>query len=350
MTYSHTIGIGEYPFLPTIPRVLKHILFWLSILIFFTLFGYIDDNSSFWNVLLVNAIYLPQDIIFTYIILYLLIPFLLLKRRYLLFTVCVLGIVGLNIIISLFIDEYIILRIRESLLEDKLISRIYSSLLVFSFISILAISLKLLGINNSIQLKKEVAETRYHKAELALLRSQVNPHFLFNVFNNIDELIYNDKEKASQALSYLSESLRYVLQDSTRDFVPIESEIDFIQSYLKVASISFSDPDFIKFNFLNDCEGREIAPLILIPFVENAVKHCKRSAPVPGIAIEIKCDHDNIELGCRNYCKDNDTVKKHEGFGLSNARKRLDLIYPDKYTLDISKKDSEFIMRLRIYV
>lgn len=330
-------------------RIIKHILFWFSILTFFTLFELAIDDRDLWYSVRLNIIFLPQDIFLVYIILFLIIPKLYIKKKPFLFVLSIIAVFLINLLLSFLIDWYVAPVVGVEIEEVVLAKRLLSSILTFTFIASIASILKLIDINNSILMNKEIAESKFHKAEIALLRSQINPHFLFNVFNNIDELIYKDKDKASETLAFLSDSLRYVLQESDKDLVPINEEIKFIRSYLKVASISFNDPEFISFNVKNELTEIFVAPMIFIPFIENCIKHCNRKAQSPGIEIEIGCQSDYIKLYCINVIKDGKPGNDpNGGYGLVNAKKRLDLIYKDRYVLKIDDEGDSFGVDLKI--
>ena len=299
-----------------------------------------------------NLVYLPSDIVLVYFIIEYLIPVLFIKKKYILFALSVIGVFLVNTIVSFLIDEYIMPLITGVQNADKLPRQVFYSILAFSFIGGFASVIKLIRINNSIMLKKESIEARYHKAELFLLRSQINPHFLFNVFNNIDELIFKDRDKASEVLAFLSDSLRYVLQESDSDFVALESEIKFIRSFIEVASISFADEGFISFTVFDECygKGKVIAPMIFIPFIENTIKHCDRRSEAPGIEISIICRPGIISLLCRNRIKaEKPDYSSGGGFGLANVRKRLDMTYGEKHVLNILSEDGWYLVDLKIF-
>ncbi len=330
-------------------RILKHILFWFSILTFFTLFGLAINDNGLWYSFKINIIFLPQDIFLVYIILFLVIPRLYLKKRPFLFVLSLIAVFSLNLIFSFLVDGYVAPAVGVEIEDVVLAKRLLSSILTFTFIASIASILKLIDINNIILMNKEIAESKFHNAEIALLRSQINPHFLFNVFNNIDELIYKDRDKASDTLAFLSDSLRYVLQESDKELVPVKEEIKFIRSYLEVASISFNDPDFILFNVKDEMTEVFVAPMIFIPFIENCVKHCNRKAQSPGIEIEIGYQPHYISLYCCNRIKDGKPgADPNGGYGLVNAKKRLDLIYKDNYVLNIDNDGNSFSIDLKI--
>lgn len=329
-------------------RIIKHVLYWVSVLSFFTLFDLLISGRGIIESILLNAVYLPQDIILVYLILYFIIPGLYLTKKYILFVISLGLVLILNVLFS-FATDYAIIPLLNLEVEESLMARrIFSSILSFAFIAGLASFIKLLEINNQILLNKENAEARFHRAELALLRSQVNPHFLFNVFNNIDELIYKDKDKASETLAFLSDSLRYVLQEQDSEFVPVRDEINFISSYLKVATISFDDHEFIYFETDPKLDEQPVAPMLFIPFVENCIKHCNRKSESPGIIIKISLSGNLICLSCKNFIRKDLHYGISTGLGLSNIRKRLDLLYSDGYKLEIGEVDDKYVVDLKI--
>lgn len=344
-------------------RLLRHVIFWSSLLLFFSVyFSYYNQDDTFFRVFITTLFQFFLDITWNCFIIYVLFPTYLFKNKYFKFSL-ILFICFVAYLFITFPYDLLILKIFYSnLYEHVTLSRfiharslytVVIELIIMMSVSLFVLIKKLIisiEAGNKFKEEKLKAEIKWKESELNYLKSQIHPHFLFNVFNNIDELIYINRDKASETLSHLSESLRYLLHDSSKDFVLVENEIHFIQSYLKVASISFADPGFIQFKFDSNCNDRKIAPLIFIPYIENAVKHCNRKVPAPGISVIIICTSDFIELECRNYRKKNNTVKKQEGIGLSNVQKRLDLIYPESYILDIFEENGEFVSRLKIFI
>jgi hypothetical protein len=186
--------------------------------------------------------------------------------------------------------------------------------------------------------------------ELKLLKSQINPHFLFNALNNIYALSAIDTTKTQQSISYLSNMLRYVLYECERPFVPLEREVAYIEDYIKLFTLKSSKqyPIETHFNIVNPYI--EIAPMLLIPFVENAFKH-SNIEKVEGTFIKIKiCDDDNgIAFKIENtFTEENITKDEVGGIGLENVKKRLLILYPEKHTLKISEKNFVFTVELNI--
>ncbi len=186
-------------------------------------------------------------------------------------------------------------------------------------------------------------------SEIALLRSQINPHFFFNTLNNIYSLVYKKSDDAPNAVMKLSDIMRYMLYDSNTDRVPLQKELSYLNSYIELQILRLKWTDFVQMKIECTDSSAMVAPMMFIPFVENAFKHCSKKQS-PGIFIALTCDLKTIKFECINYIQTNGTSEKDvsTGIGLSNVRRRLELIYPDKYMLDIKKEDDKFIVKLEI--
>jgi LytS/YehU family sensor histidine kinase len=213
-----------------------------------------------------------------------------------------------------------------------------------------ATALKLFSYSHTIQLKKSELERKTVQSELGILRSQVNPHFLFNVLNNIDALIYEDKEKASSAIFLLSKIMRYMLQESSHEKVKLDKEMAYIKDYLELAKLSFEDNTFLEFHATGNTFGKQIPPLLFIPIIENAVKHCNKQSKSPGIQINFVIEKDYIELKTSNRIKQHDfkLPDKGTGTGLKNVEKRLKLIHGNNYVFDINRDMDKFDVYIKV--
>ena len=187
-------------------------------------------------------------------------------------------------------------------------------------------------------------------SELALLRSQVNPHFFFNTLNNIYSLVYQKSDDAPEAVMKLSSIMRYMLYDATTDKVLLEKEIEYLKSFIELEKLRLRNKDFVSLAINGASEGMTIAPMILIPFVENAFKHASRSVPAPGIIVTIDIVPGEIVFSVKNHIRKNQHAPqdKQGGIGLINIRRRLELLYPQKYSLDIKTSEDLFIVKLTI--
>jgi len=195
-----------------------------------------------------------------------------------------------------------------------------------------------------LMLEKQNAESN-----LALLRTQINPHFLFNTLHNIDALIMDNQEKASKALIKLSDIMRYMMQESLLNHVSLKKELDYIENYISLERLRIKNPDFVKFSINGDYEAIIVAPMLFLPFIENAFKHSVDSDCESGIIILFNINKNIITFSCDNkYDKTDSERDNTHGIGLETVKKRLELIYPGKHKLKINKKDSSFNVELKI--
>jgi len=199
------------------------------------------------------------------------------------------------------------------------------------------------------KLKAELIN-RNQASELALLRSQVNPHFLFNTLNNIYSLVYKKSEDAPEAVMKLSSIMRYMLFDATSDQVLLEKEIEYLQSFIELQKLRLRQQDFVEINIHGDAKGKTIAPMLLIPFVENAFKHGSKNPPYPGIRINLYIEPLQVRFIVTNHLKISTdmAVDPSGGIGMHNIQRRLDLLYPGKHSLVITEDQDIFTVKLVI--
>lgn len=180
------------------------------------------------------------------------------------------------------------------------------------------------------QLKDEQA--KHTEAELAWLKNQINPHFLFNTLNNISSLCQIDADGAQDAIAQLSDLLRYAMYETNKNTVPIQGEVEFMRNYIELMKLRCNEKTEVKTTF--DIEqNMDIAPLLFISLIENAFKHGVSSNRPSKIDIRLVTEGDDLVFTCdnTNYPKD-DADRSGSGIGLENTRRRLDLMYPDHYT------------------
>ena len=185
-------------------------------------------------------------------------------------------------------------------------------------------------------------------SELALLRSQVNPHFLFNTLNNIYSLVYRKSEDAPAAVMKMSSIMRYMLFDAAADKVPLDKEIEYLKSFIELQQLRTRQKDFVSLSVRGAIEGRTIVPMLLIPFVENAFKHGNKNAPSPGITIGLSVEPGWILFEVSNYLKKSREVSHDQvkGIGLNNVRRRLELLFPGKHTLETWEDQEMYYVKL----
>jgi two-component system, LytTR family, sensor kinase len=192
-----------------------------------------------------------------------------------------------------------------------------------------------------------ILEQEKLRSELMLLKAQVNPHFLFNTLNNIDSLIHTNQAKASEALIKLSSLLRYVIYDAVKDKVTLRMELEHIEGYIDLQRLRYSQNNSISFEINGNPDGKQVAPVLFMPFIENAFKHTTSEGIARGLMISFNIHEDSIDFYCSNYLTLPVNTGKG-GFGLENARKRLEIQYPDRYKLQTGISEGKYITTLTI--
>jgi len=195
--------------------------------------------------------------------------------------------------------------------------------------------------------RRQEFEKEKAAAELTFLRSQLNPHFLFNSINDIYSLTYQQSELAPAALLKLSEILRYMLCEGREDTMPIQSEIKYLENVIELQRISTKGTACITFNIEGYIGNQKIAMLLLIAFVENAFKHGVLTDPDTPVEISLMATNEEINFKVHNK-KNRDQKDKTSGIGLNNVSRRLILMYPDKHNLIIDDQAEFYTVNLRL--
>jgi len=187
------------------------------------------------------------------------------------------------------------------------------------------------------------------QSELKFLKSQINPHFLFNALNNIYTLSMIHSEKTPEMILKLSDMLRYILYDCQEEKVSLQKEIDYIRNYIDLQKLKEERSSSITIDVSAD--GRlKIAPMLLIPFIENAFKHGNVFFEDSGwLYIHLSTDNGRLHFSVRNSLPDREFTKDTAGgIGLENVRKRLNMLYKDVYELSINRIENEYIVDLKL--
>jgi two-component system LytT family sensor kinase len=184
-------------------------------------------------------------------------------------------------------------------------------------------------------------------AELALLKSQINPHFLFNSLNSIYSLAYQRAENTPEAILKLSEIMRYMLYECNDNKVDLANELQYLQNFIDLQKIRFGDNSYVKFEVEGIITNQQIVPLLLISFIENAFKHGVANDPNAPIQLKITVDDGHLQFYMHN--------KKHlhnrdaaGGIGLNNVKRRLKLLYPNQYHLNINDTADTYTCELSL--
>jgi len=190
-------------------------------------------------------------------------------------------------------------------------------------------------------------ERERKEMELQFLKSQLNPHFLFNSLNNIYSLAYQKSDKTPDAILKLSEIMRYMIYESNDSWVSLSKEIEYVQSFIELQKLRFKDGAMVEFTMNGEIDNQRIVPLILISFVENAFKHGVANDPKNPIRINIIANQKILHFSITNK-KNNFNKDEVGGVGLSNVERRLQLLYPDRYKLNIVNSATHYTSELML--
>ena len=338
-------------------RVIKHVLLWglawFLLILFFTE-GWEDPHRLLYRVLPLIASLLT---LVTINLMYLL-PKLYFKRKLgLYFLTSVFLFIGLIwlldnelLIFSEMAEKY---NVPEKIFEKRRNAQVGTWLRFFIPLLISFVGSTLIELTHFANKKEKAAisiEKEKLDTEMKFLKSQINPHFLFNVLNNIYALTVIKSDKAPDNLMRLSEMLRYMLYDSNDGKVPLHKEIDHMENYISLASLKDSRGLNVRVDLDKSQPGLKVVPLLFIPFVENAFKHSKIEDLNNGyININLKTSNDQIEFSIENSIP-NVVFKKDKngGIGLTNTVQRLELLYPNKHLLSISDSGKTYSVHLKL--
>lgn len=231
-----------------------------------------------------------------------------------------------------------------------------NSLIFFLFISTInfvisfLVALGIFSIKKSLRMEQKalLLEKEVNLAKLSMLKHQVNPHFLYNTLSYIYSQARPVSESLSKSILILSEMMRYSLNKTNEDgLTPIGKEIQYIENFIEIHRLRFDTDFYLDLEVEGIIGNRKIVPLILITFVENAIKHGKLNDEMHPILVRIMVEGKHLELFVENQ-KQGGPKDETSGIGLINTRKRLEMVYPNRHTLEITDKPDYFAVKLKI--
>ncbi len=192
---------------------------------------------------------------------------------------------------------------------------------------------------------KNLIKTQKINAELSFLKTQLNPHFLFNTLNSIYSLANKKSDDTTEAIITLSELMRYMIYETNKEFVSLQNEIDYIKNFISLQNLRLKDSSGVRFNVRGKLDYN-IEPLLLISFIENAFKYGTDYTGKTNITIEIKVEDDILNLNVSNYISLKEKNNLDSGVGIENIKNRLNILYPNSHTLNIEGSDKLFKVEL----
>ncbi len=338
--------------------LLLHILFWLTILA--TPF-YIGYAKSFGDIFIKYYIFIYIIIIGTYYFNYfVLIPSFLLKKQRLSYFITLSTLIFIDGVFIVYFDVYdynfsfqnVIKSVYNLISTNQLLTILSHK----RFYIIITIIILFIGFGTNVRLvthwltreRRKITKEKL-SAELSYLKSQIDPHFFFNTLNNIYSLAQLKSDKAPQTILKLSELMRYNIYEADKNLVYLKDEINYIQNFIDLQRIRLAKNVDIDFYVIGNIGNKKIEPLLFLPFIENAFKHGIDYANNCTIDIEISIEEKEITLlVINNTTTRKEKISKQSGVGLSNIKKRLELLYKDKYDLSINENEKSFMVKLNL--
>ena len=367
---SNLVKMKQYPFIFSDDwkyRLARHLLFWFcwwlftSVLYSFSSFGY---KVSFTTRLPFAAVesffFLVPHMFLSYSLMYWVLPHLLLKGKYLASAGAVVGLFIVSAFISSMVGMYALGVMRRALMGDLFVPPphyndfvLYLSLLagLRGAITIggLAAAIKLMKYwymkeQRNLQLQKENISS-----QLQLLKAQVHPHFLFNTLNNIYSFTQGIAPVASKLVIGLSDLLRYMLYECNQPLVPLKNELKMLKDYIMLEKIRYNDKVDINLDLPEETGSLHIAPLLVLPLVENCFKHgTSQMLEHPWVSLTIFLEGRQLNMKLVNGKAREGDKTVERGIGIANVRKRLELLYPEKHQLKINSEDDVFVVSLKL--
>ena len=323
---------------------LQHLIFWVLSIYAIGAYFSISNHLEFIDFVYSFFFHLPLALL-VYLNLQILIPRFLLKDRYGLFLL----LAGLLLALAIALHELVFdIFIPALTSEFYLVSFTEWIVLagIFTFYLFLSTLLKL---SRSWYLLQEVDKERL-QLELNSLKSQINPHFLFNSLNSIYALALKKDDSAPKSILELSGLMRYMIYEVSDEKVPLHKEVEALNHYIKLQGLRLSEQAEIDIQIQMEDENRAIAPLLFLPLIENSFKHGLKAKRGNFVKVKLQSDPRSLRLDIRNNKSPSVEMEKAEygGIGLENVRKRLALIYGDKGSLKISNQQDLFQVQLKI--
>ncbi len=348
-------------------RIFLHVIFWVVITLIYDSLSVFLSNGNFEDLkrtLIIDFLFVtPANILGVYFILYFLIPKYLFQKKYILFAIFslvffIVLVFGISIPFEYFGRLKLIgFKNEISFWEFAQVRSLLSATIMLMIIGIattIKISRHWISTqkkNQNLLKEKYETELKWKEAELKFLKSQINPHFLFNSLNNLYSLTLEKSDKAPEIVLKISALLDYMLYECNDKYILLSKEIESLHNYIELQQIRFGSESKFNVDIQEDTNNQKIAPLLILPFIENAFKH--------GLSLNIEDGEINIKMMVKNnnlilivknsYTpspeqEDEDYV--HQGIGLKNVKKRLELQYPNSYDLQIKKEDGYFTVEL----
>lgn len=316
----------------------------------------VATQDTFWDSFFTNLAYLPGVIVSTHFVINVLLPKFYFRNKFLLFSFLIVITIVLYPFLA-YLERILIVEIYILPQPEKYtFYNYFAAMLIFVFGMAPLAWFKIAShLKEDMLFHQRLDNDRYKamlklkEAELKLLRSQLHPHFLFNTLNNIYSLALEKSDKTQDLIIRLGDMLSYIIYDCDSEKVPLTNEIEFLKSFIELQRIRYEACSVV-FDISGDIDSQKIAPMLLHTFIDNSFKH--GAAKIPGaswIKVSLQALNGYLMFSVLNNKPSPTGIGKETvGIGIENAMKRLDLLYKERYDLDIDNSENTFSVSLRL--
>ncbi len=337
-------------------EVALHLLFWTGVWFFYVYFFSYNSTSRVY-ILWFSSALLPITAAVTYLLVYLLIPRYLLNKKYRRFALysfytlvfsayCVVLVIYASLIVILKSDVQSMPPMTKNFASVMIL--VYLVAGIVGVINLLNHNFKTISRNKELQNKILSTQLQLKEQELSYLKMQIHPHFLFNTLNTIYGFALKQSKYTPEIILKLSNLLDYILYQVSKPRVLLLEEVEHIREYIELERIRFQESLKVDFQSTNIDRSLEVAPMLLIPFVENAFKHGNLVEGFLQIKVNIKLEHQQLLFEISNTSLEEKKEQKNSGIGLENIKKRLEMHYPGQYQLHIRQEGIWYHVQLEI--
>lgn len=336
--------------------IVIHIIFWLFLTMICVMAIVSSEKGTSWYEIMVHFGYYGLiNISIFYINYMLLIPQLVRERKkyalYIISIVLLIVFMGvLKTLVALLYSDIILNYVNEKTgvkIYTELPQYIFRSIFISGFFIVISSLIKFAVDWFGNERVQRQLESEKKDMEIQFLKSQLNPHFLFNSLNNIYSLAYQKSDKTADAVLKLSEIMRYMIYESNDSWVSLSKEIEYVKSFIELQKLRFKDGAAVELTINGEIDDQPIVPLILISFVENAFKHGVANDPNDPIKINLIANRKILHFSITNK-KNNFNKDEMGGVGLNNVERRLQLLYPERYKLNIVNTATHYTSELML--
>ncbi len=328
-----------------------HLYFWI-IYFLFNVIRWGSYFNDYWYSVKSNLVEFPLHIVLVYFNIYYLVPKFLYKRKYIHYVLFLCASLGVHYLLRSGLNLLLVTEDIWPEVEGRLdpfgfnhiVAVIVGELYVIGLTSAIKFTIDFLIVQNK---NRDLSELQY-KTELKYLKAQIQPHFFFNTLNSLYSHTIKKSDLAPVMVVKLSSFMRYVIYDTSEKKLPLLQEINHIDNYIELEKMRYGDRVMSEVNIIGNIDDVEVVPMLFLPFIENAFKHGLKENDEMNLTISFEKRTDELIFESKNNYNNQYKSKEPHGIGINNVKRRLEILYQKKFTLDISQQNNEYSILLKI--